>query len=93
MLFVFGGLALLWLAMAVLVRLTPDPLIPVAPEAAPDPAASAVKQRAAAAAVAVALALTSDRGGPVHPTGFAPPLSAWQAARRVHGLQQRGRRS
>ncbi len=91
--FVLAVLAWLWLIMAVLVRLTAEPVTTeaapsVAAPAATVPAARVVRQRAAAVAVAIALARQA-RSVAVAPR---PLLSPWQAVRRAQLLNQRERR-
>lgn len=95
---VFGAIVLLWIMMAVLVRLTPDHA--EAAEAAAEavgpiePAASdrALKQRAAIAAVAVALAHEATPKIHEFPLPATPIVSAWQAVQRGRQLSQRGPR-
>jgi Na+-transporting methylmalonyl-CoA/oxaloacetate decarboxylase gamma subunit len=80
---VFASLLGLWLLMALLVRLTPEPV-----ERPSKPAEADQRAAAAAAAVAVALALQADR-----PPLAVPPtatVSAWQAVMRGRQLKQRG---
>ncbi len=86
--FVLAVLAWLWLIMAVLVRLTAEPVTTEAAPAATMPAARVVRQRAAAVAVAIALARQA-RSVAVAPR---PLLSPWQAVRRAQLLNQRERR-
>ena len=80
---VFGAIILLWIMMAVLVRLTPDH------EAGEEPTAKAttieplsdraLKQHAAIAAVAVALAHEATPKVHEFPLPATPIVSAWQA--------------
>ncbi|MEP7355963.1 MAG: OadG family transporter subunit [Anaerolineales bacterium] len=84
---VMGVIVLLWLLMALLVRLAADRPAP----AAEPPEGAALRQRAAAAAVAVVLAGQTEAGAPgpwVPPTAAVSP---WQAALRANQLKQRGR--
>ncbi len=96
---VFGAIVLLWIMMAVLVRLTPDREAAEAKEpageAAPiEPATSdrALKQRAAIAAVAVAIAHEATPKVHEFPLPATPIVSAWQAVQRGRQLSQRGPR-
>jgi Na+-transporting methylmalonyl-CoA/oxaloacetate decarboxylase gamma subunit len=87
---VFGAIILLWIMMAVLVRLTSDraAAAPIEPAAAN----RAQKQRAAMAAVAVAIAHEATpqvHELPLPPTSF---VSAWQAVQRGRQLSQHGPR-
>lgn len=86
---VFGAIVLLWVLMAVLVRLTTDttPDEPLSTEAATD---ADLKRRAAAAAVAIALA-EADRSTEVHafPLPQTALVSAWQAVMRSNYLRER----
>lgn len=92
---VFGAILLLWVVMALLVRLTPDSdemdeeIIIVSPG---KPSDLDNKKRAAAIAVAVALARQTDSSSP-HPFPLPPtPLvSAWQAVLRTRMVATRGR--
>jgi Na+-transporting methylmalonyl-CoA/oxaloacetate decarboxylase gamma subunit len=87
---VFGVIIMLWIAMALLVRITGKRAAPIeaaAPAAEVDQ--TAVKRRAAIAAVAVALAeeLTPQlHEFPEPPTSI---VSAWQAVQRSRYLTQR----
>lgn len=97
---VFGAICLLWLVMAVLVRLTADKAVSqaeptlVASEPAPIEAPVAdereVKRRAAVAAVAVALARRRSTYPHVYPIPPTAIVSAWQAVMRGRQLKQRG---
>lgn len=84
---VFAAILLLWLVMALLVRLTA-----VRPPKADNFASERErKQRAAAAAVAIALsqrAEASPRSFPLPPTAL---VSAWQAVSRANHLRRGGR--
>jgi Na+-transporting methylmalonyl-CoA/oxaloacetate decarboxylase gamma subunit len=87
---VFGVIIVLWIAMAVLVRITTPRAAPIE-EAAPvaEVDQTALKRRAAIAAVAVALAneLTPQlHEFPEPPTSI---VSAWQAVQRSRYLTQR----
>ena len=83
---VFGVIIVLWGAMALLVRLTPDRAEPAA--AAPEEDQSDLKRRAASVAVAVALACeaTAPHEFPEPPTAI---VTAWQAVQRSRYLTQR----
>ncbi len=99
---VFGAIVLLWIMMAVLVRLTPDCEESESPAAEASPIESAApdraqdlrvrKQRAAVAAVAVAIA--HEMTPKVHevPLPATTIVSAWQAVQRSRLLSQRGPR-
>lgn len=90
--FVLGALALLWLAMALLVRLTAERVAPAPEHVTEPPTSGALKQRAAAAAVAVALARQpTNTAGPTNARP-APQVSPWQAVMRAQLLKQRERR-
>ena len=87
---VFGVIIVLWIAMAVLVRVTTPRAVPIE-EAAPiaEVDQTTLKRRAAIAAVAVALAneLTPQlHEFPEPPTSI---VSAWQAVQRSRYLTQR----
>ena len=94
---VFGAIVLLWIMMAVLVRLTPDhaeaeespaeaePIEPAAPD-------RLLKQRAAIAAVAVAIAHEATPKIHEFPLPATPIVSAWQAVQRGRQLSQHGPR-
>jgi Na+-transporting methylmalonyl-CoA/oxaloacetate decarboxylase gamma subunit len=92
---VFGAIILLWIMMAVLVRLTSDRAAAEEPAAAAapiEPTAHQAKQRAAIAAVAVAIAHEATpkvHELPLPPTSF---VSAWQAVQRGRQLSQHGPR-
>ncbi len=97
---VFGAIVLLWIMMAVLVRLTPDkaeepaaedsPIEPQTTDQAPDQRAQ--KRRAAIAAVAVALAHEATPKIHEFPLPATPIVSAWQAVQRGRQLSQHGPR-
>jgi Na+-transporting methylmalonyl-CoA/oxaloacetate decarboxylase gamma subunit len=99
---VFGAIVLLWGLMALLVRLTAEPLGQAAEGSKKPAGLRELKQRAAAAAVAAAIAIETQRqteGAASQPSAFQPcefPLpptasvSAWQAVRRAHLLNRRG---
>ena len=93
---VFGAIILLWIMMAVLVRLTPDreeAEEPAAEETSIEPLSErAVKQRAAIAAVAVALAHEATPRIHEFPLPATPIVSAWQAVQRGRQLSQHGPR-
>ncbi len=89
--FVLAALVLLWLVIAVLVRLTAEPSAPPPEPAAAPPADATLRQRAAAIAVAVALATQPPSAARPMPAKLAPQLSPWQAARRTQLLKQRER--
>ena len=94
---VFGAIVLLWIMMAVLVRLTPDREAAeevVAEETPIEPAVSdrALKQRAAIAAVAVAIAHEATPRIHEFPLPATPIVSAWQAVQRGRQLSQHGPR-
>lgn len=94
---VFGAIVLLWIMMAVLVRLTPDreeAAEPAAEENPIEPALSdrALKQRAAIAAVAVAIAHEATPKIHEFPLPATPIVSAWQAVQRGRQLGQHGPR-
>ena len=94
---VFGAIVLLWIMMAVLVRLTPDreaaeePAVEVEP-IEPATADRARKQRAAIAAVAVAIAHEATPKIHEFPLPATPIVSAWQAVQRGRQLSQHGPR-
>jgi Na+-transporting methylmalonyl-CoA/oxaloacetate decarboxylase gamma subunit len=94
---VFGAIILLWIMMAVLVRLTPDREAgkePTDEAAAIEPSTTdrAVKQRAAIAAVAVAIAHEATPRIHEFPLPATPIVSAWQAVQRSRQLSQHGPR-
>ena len=82
---VVGVILLLWIVMAVLVRLTAER---AAPEVGADD--RALKQRAAVAAVAVALAREADVAAPAFALPSTALVSPWQAVMRANQLKQRG---
>jgi len=85
---VFGAILLLWLIMAILVRLLEDR--PKVKTTEIEAQRKAARQRAAAVAVAVALAQEADlepHEFPLPPTAI---VSAWQAVRRSMNLNKRG---
>lgn len=85
---VFGAILLLWLVMAVLVRLFRDQ--PSLKAADVETQLKVNRQRAAAVAVAMALAQeasTEPHEFPLPPTAI---VSAWQAVRRSMNLNKRG---
>lgn len=87
---VFASIGALWLAFAVLTRLTadrePEPDQPTDSSAE----ASARRRKAALAAVAVALATEQASGAMAFPLPPTAGVSAWQAVMRAAQLQQRG---
>ncbi|MFN8597588.1 MAG: OadG family transporter subunit [Anaerolineae bacterium] len=92
---VFGAIVMLWIMMAVLVRLTPEREATEEAEAGPiEPETTdrARKQRAALAAVAVAIA--HEATPKIHEFPEPPPVivSAWQGVQRSRLLSQRGPR-
>jgi sodium pump decarboxylase gamma subunit len=94
---VFGAIVLLWIMMAVLVRLTPDREAAEVPAAEASPIEAAAsnrvrKQRAAAAAVAVAIAHDATPKLHESPLPATPIVSAWQAVQRSRRLSQHGPR-
>lgn len=96
---VFGAILLLWGLMALLVRLTSEP-IPTQPadqaviQALTAPPASDADHdlRRKAAAVAVAVALAQHAASPAPTTTPPPDLSAWQAVQRARHLNRKGNR-
>jgi Na+-transporting methylmalonyl-CoA/oxaloacetate decarboxylase gamma subunit len=85
---VFGAILLLWLVMALLMRLTAER--PAEAERA-QAAELALKQRAAAAAVSFAMAqetVDQPHEFPLPPTAT---VSAWQAVMRTRMLNKRGK--
>ena len=93
---VFGAIVVLWLVMALLVRLTGErelilprrrPAVPTAEEE------MELRRRAAIAAVAVALASETEslqpHAFPLPPTAI---VTAWQAVQRSRQLTQKGPR-
>ena len=92
---VFGAIVLLWIMMAVLVRLTPERAEAEEAEAGPiEPETTdrARQQRAAIAAVAIAIA--HEATPKIHEFPEPPPaiVSAWQGVQRSRLLSQRGPR-
>ncbi len=89
MVLVFAGIILLWLAMAILVRLTAEQ----AQEEEAQASETDRKRRAAAAAVAVLLAQEEDKtrphAFPLPPTAI---VTAWQAVQRGRLLSQKSPR-
>jgi len=92
---VFGAILLLWIVMALLVRLsaekaeTDEEIIIVS---SGQPSDHDNKKQAAAVAVAVALAHQADSSQP-HPFPLPPTalVSAWQAVLRTRMVTKRGR--
>jgi hypothetical protein len=82
---VVGLILLLWVVMALLMRLPAE-------RAAPDGGANdrALKQRAAAAAVAAALAREAGVAAPAFAVPSTALVSPWQAVMRANQLKQRG---
>ena len=96
---VFGAIILLWIMMAVLVRLTPDreEVAEPAAEESPIDAQRATsdrdrQRRAAIAAVAVAIAHEATPKIHEFPLPATPIVSAWQAVQRGRQLSQHGPR-
>jgi Na+-transporting methylmalonyl-CoA/oxaloacetate decarboxylase gamma subunit len=91
--FVLAALALLWLVMAVLVRLAADPIVTRPEPSTEVPAPPALARQAAAVAVVVALALRAAHPTPAPSDRPDPQVpSAWQAVMRAQLLKQRERR-
>jgi Na+-transporting methylmalonyl-CoA/oxaloacetate decarboxylase gamma subunit len=95
---VFGAILLLWGLMALLVRLTSDPVTAPAPtdstpqaDAAPAPDADR-DLRLKAAAIAVAVALAQHAASTLPAAAPPPDLSAWQAVQRARHLNRKGNR-
>ena len=87
---VFGAILLLWVVMAVLVRLTSERL--VSPGVLKNSTAEHDRKRkAAAAVVAVALALEQDSEPHEFPLPPTAIVSAWQSVMRSNMLTKRGR--
>lgn len=94
---VFGVILLLWIIMAVLVRLTPDKeeaAEPATAVAAADQSGADAQRRRRAAAAAVAVAIAHAETPTLHEFPEPPPVivSAWQAVQRSRLLSQRGPR-
>ena len=84
---VFAAILLLWLVMAILVRLTT-----VRQTKETDLATERErKQRATAAAVAMALSERAEVVPPVFPLPATALVSAWQAVSRANNLKRGGR--
>ena len=87
---VFGAILLLWVVMAVLVRLTSERL--VSPGVSKNSTAEHNRKRkVAAAVVAVALALEADSEPHEFPLPPTAIVSAWQSVMRSNMLTKRGR--
>jgi hypothetical protein len=84
---VFGAIILLWIVMAVLVKLTSKETSPAGLRMSDDNR----KRKAAAAAVAVALAAQSDLEPHEFPLPPTAVVSAWQGVMRSNILNKRGR--
>jgi Na+-transporting methylmalonyl-CoA/oxaloacetate decarboxylase gamma subunit len=93
MTFVLAALGLLWVMMAVLVRVTAErePAETPAGVTAGAPPRD-VQRRAAAAAVALALARLAESHPALPPARPAPNVSPWQAVMRARLMRQRERR-
>jgi Na+-transporting methylmalonyl-CoA/oxaloacetate decarboxylase gamma subunit len=87
---VFALICVLWLLMALLTRLTAEPLPPPTPAPAADiDSERELRRRAAAVAVAVALAIGQE------PVASPPPYdpdSAWRSLMRARQIKQPGGR-
>jgi Na+-transporting methylmalonyl-CoA/oxaloacetate decarboxylase gamma subunit len=90
---VFGAIVLLWLGMALLVKVTADPVAIYpsggTPEATPVPDGHAVRSQAAAIAVAVALA-EQKAGQHQNILPSTATISPWQSVMRGRQFRQRG---
>ena len=94
---VFGAIILLWIMMAVLVRLTPDreeAAEPAAEDSPIEPAATNRDRQRRAAIAAVAVAVAHEATPKIHefPLPATPIVSAWQAVQRGRQLSQHGPR-
>ena len=94
---VFGAILLLWIMMAVLVRLTPDreeAAEPAAEDSPIEPVATDQDRKRRAAIAAVAVAVAHEATPKIHefPLPATPIVSAWQAVQRGRQLSQHGPR-
>ncbi len=93
---VFGAIVLLWIMMAVLVRLTPEREEAVEPaeEGPIEPVATDRDRQRRAAIAAVAVAIAHEATPKIHefPLPATPIVSAWQAVQRGRQLSQHGPR-
>ena len=87
---VFGAILILWLVMAVLVKLTSQPGSKQV-DAGSAEMESERKRRAAVAAVALALATEADHEPHEFPLPPTAIVSAWQSVMRSTMLNKRGR--
>ena len=97
MTFVLAALGLLWVMMAVLVRVTAEREPAALPAETPAGVTAGapprdVQRRAAAAAVALALARLAESHPALPPARPAPNVSPWQAVMRARLMRQRERR-
>jgi Na+-transporting methylmalonyl-CoA/oxaloacetate decarboxylase gamma subunit len=84
---VFGAIVLLWIVMAVLVRLTSKDV----PLAGVLESTDQRKRKAAAAAIAIALAIQADLEPHEFPLPPTAVVSAWQGVMRSNIFNKRGR--
>src|SRR5512143_2018388 len=92
---VFGAIIMLWIMMAVLVRLTPEHEEAEEAEAGPiEPGTTDRERKRRAAIAAVAVAIAHETTPELHEFPEPPPaiVSAWQAVQRSYLLSQRGPR-